>query len=101
MIGLILIYGLLVALGGIMGYVKARSQPSLISGLVSGALLLGAWWFGLRNPKGGLSFALVIAIALLVVFILRYRKTQTFMPAGLMAILSGVAGVVFAIGLLL
>lgn len=32
-------YALLVASGGIMGYVKARSVPSLVAGLTFGALI--------------------------------------------------------------
>ena len=34
------IYGVLLLIGGIIGYITARSKPSLISGVVSGLLLL-------------------------------------------------------------
>ena len=36
---LVLIYGILIAVGGVMGYVKAQSMASLIAGGVSGIAL--------------------------------------------------------------
>lgn len=94
---LILLYALLVLVGGIVGYVKAQSKPSLISGIISGIALLAAWAISLQNLDVGLAIATGLAIVLLIVFALRFRKTNKFMPAGLMAILSLVAGGVFAI----
>lgn len=94
----ILLYAILVALGGILGYVKARSQPSLISGLVSGLLLAIAWYISLQTPGVGLAIATLIAFGLLGVFAVRFQRTRKWMPAGLMAILSLVAAIVFAIG---
>ncbi|MDY7013531.1 MAG: TMEM14 family protein, partial [Cyanobacteriota bacterium] len=35
-------YGLLALFGGIMGYVKVKSKASLISGTISGVLLISA-----------------------------------------------------------
>lgn len=97
-IWLILVYALLVTIGGIIGYVKAKSNQSLISGLSSGAALAIAWYVSLQNPTIGLVLATAIAVALLVVFALRFRATKKFMPAGLLAILSLAATAVFAIG---
>jgi uncharacterized membrane protein (UPF0136 family) len=97
MTGLILAYALLVAVGGIVGYVKARSQQSLISGLISGVALAIAWYFSQQNPTAGFALATFLALGLLIVFGLRYRKTGKFMPAGLMAILSLIAMVIFAV----
>ena len=94
---LILVYALLVGVGGILGYAKARSQPSLISGLVSGAALAIAWIISLQNPTNGFALATFLALGLLIVFAIRFRKTRKFMPAGLMAILSLIAMVVFAL----
>lgn len=99
---LLLLYAGLVIAGGVMGYVKARSKPSLISGLISGAALLIAWWITLSNSyNAGIALAAGLAIALLVVFALRFRKTKKFMPAGLMAIVSFFCAAVFAIALAL
>ena len=38
----VLIYALLVAVGGVLGYVRAGSVASLVAGLVSGLLLVGS-----------------------------------------------------------
>jgi uncharacterized membrane protein (UPF0136 family) len=88
-------YGLLAAVGGILGYVNARSQPSLISGLISGALLIAAGVAQARGIGWGWTLSLVITIVLLIVFAVRFWKTRKFMPAGLMI----VAGVLALIGL--
>jgi uncharacterized membrane protein (UPF0136 family) len=96
----LLLYAVLVIAGGVMGYVKARSKPSLISGLISGAALLIAWWISLaKSYSAGIGLAACLAIALLIVFGLRFRKTNKFMPAGLMAIVSLFCAIVFAIAL--
>ena len=97
-IWLILVYALLVAIGGIIGYVKAKSNQSLISGLGSGIALLVAWYISLQNPTIGLALAAMIALALVIVFALRFRATSKFMPAGLLTGLSLVATGLFAMG---
>ncbi len=95
----ILVYGLIVALGGIFGYLKARSQASLISGLGSGAALVVAWLIALRSPQIGLGLAALIGLLLVVVFVRRYLETRKLMPAGILALLSLVATIAFVTGL--
>ena len=95
-IGAILFYALAVFGGGVMGYIKAGSRPSLISGCISGAALAISAYISLRNPAAGFALATFLALALLVVFALRLRRTRKLMPAGWMAILSLVATVGFA-----
>jgi uncharacterized membrane protein (UPF0136 family) len=80
---IIAFYGLFVALGGIMGYLKAKSRVSLTSGLGSAVALWIAAFQSLSNLLGGL-----IASVLTIFFSLRWIKTRAFMPAGLMSILS-------------
>jgi uncharacterized membrane protein (UPF0136 family) len=98
----ILIYGLVVLLGGVMGYLKAKSKASLFSGLGSGIALLVAWIVCRQAAMAGLGLGLatLIAVVLFVVFILRFLKTRAFMPAGLMMVFSFAATVVFLLGLL-
>jgi uncharacterized membrane protein (UPF0136 family) len=82
------LYGVLVIGGGMMGWTKARSKPSLIAGLVAGALLFisgYAMWIG---AVFGYWLGIGIAAGLLVTMGTRFLKTRKFMPAGLTALLS-------------
>lgn len=96
----ILIYGLLVLVGGVMGYFKAKSKMSLLSGVGSGIGLLAAWYLCRQNPALGLAIATLIALLLFIVFVIRLFRTRSFMPAGLMMVCSLVATVVFSVTLL-
>lgn len=97
---LILIYAVVVLLGGVMGYLKAKSKVSLFSGLGSGIGLLVAWFVFRQTPLIGLGLATLIALVLVVVFALRFSRTRAFMPAGLMMVFSLGAVVVFLLSLL-
>ncbi|WP_341732587.1 TMEM14 family protein [Microcoleus sp. EPA2] len=81
-------YGTLTLIGGIMGYVKAKSQASLISGLLSGSLLILAGIAQILGQSWGLILAAAISAVLVVVFILRLAKTRKFMPAGMLILAS-------------
>jgi uncharacterized membrane protein (UPF0136 family) len=87
-------YGVLAIVGGIIGYVQARSQVSLISGSVSGLLLILSAYFQLQGQGWGLILASVVTGVLVVVFAARLAKTRKFMPAGLMTVLGVLALVV-------
>ncbi|EKV01760.1 small integral membrane protein [Leptolyngbya sp. PCC 7375] len=89
-----LIYGILAVVGGIVGYLKARSLPSLISGIVSGLLLLIGALRAAQGIASGLWVVKIVTLLLLIVFIIRLVKTKKFMPAGLMVI----GGVITLIG---
>ena len=73
-------YGLVSVVGGILGYVKAKSKNSLIAGFVFGALLLWAAT-GLQdgNPAAEL-FSLTIPLVLGLRFFTSWRKTKRIMP---------------------
>jgi uncharacterized membrane protein (UPF0136 family) len=94
------VFGALTIAGGIMGYVKANSRPSLIAGVSSGVLLAFAAY--LVGAKGmiGLLLGLVVSLPLAGRFVSSFRKTKKVMPAGLMAVLS-IAGVALTIAGLL
>ena len=93
------VYGALMILGGIMGFVKVRSKASLLSGVGLGLGLLASGYGVWRGLADSLIVAMVIAALLLVLFAFRYVKTRRFMPAGALAILSLAAVVVFGLAL--
>jgi uncharacterized membrane protein (UPF0136 family) len=82
------IYIVLLLVGGLIGFFKARSQVSLVmSAAFAAALVLCAipGVFDVNFRKG---LANVLMAALLVVFALRLARTKKFMPAGLMLVVT-------------
>ena len=92
------IYGILLLVGGIFGYTKAKSKPSLISRLISGLLLLISGVLQWQQITVGLIVAQVLTLVLAIVFAIRLWKTRKFMPAGLMLVLSVATLVILSIG---
>jgi uncharacterized membrane protein (UPF0136 family) len=83
------IYALLLAVGGVIGYVKAGSRPSLIAGSISALAALLALGLSVGNNRSGVPLGLILSIALFVLFGYRYAvKTRKFMPSGLLAVAS-------------
>ncbi len=90
----VVIYGALVSLGGLMGYLKARSIPSLVLGLLFGvALILSALFAG---AEGGLpaDLPLWLVLGLTVLSLYRLNLTRRFMPAGLLVLLGAIVAVI-------
>ena len=88
------IFGALTIAGGLVGFLKAGSNASLIAGGVSGALILAAGYLiATGKVQPGLIMGLVVTIALAGRFVPAFLATHKFMPAGMMAVLS-VAGIV-------
>ena len=91
-----LIFGALTIVGGIVGYVKAGSLPSMIAGGITGVLLLVAGSLMSSHRLIGLATALVVSLLLAAQFVPKFVRTAKMMPAGLMSILS-VIGIIVAI----
>ena len=80
---------MLLAVGGVIGYVKAGSRPSLIAGSASAVTALVALGLSIANHRLGIPLGLILSITLFVLFGYRYAiKTSKFMPSGLLAIAS-------------
>ncbi|KAI9488749.1 transmembrane protein 14C-like protein [Zychaea mexicana] len=80
-------YSALILVGGAVGYFKAGSLASLISGAVFG-LAAGAASYQVSNNPKNVVFALVVSVLLLISMGIRFNKTGKFMPAGLITVLS-------------
>lgn len=79
-------YGILAIIGGIIGYTKAKSKVSLISGSASGGLLVLMGLLLQWGQTWGRWGAIAITALLIITFVIRLLKTRKFMPAGLMVI---------------
>ncbi|OVA06095.1 Uncharacterized protein family UPF0136 [Macleaya cordata] len=87
-------YGLILVVGGVIGYAKRGSTASLAGGLGTGFLLLIAGFLSLkafekrRNSYLALILETVCAFALTWVMGQRYLQTSKIMPAGVVAAIS-------------
>ena len=91
-----IIFGILTIAGGIIGYVKAGSTPSIIAGSITGILLLIAAWLLPEQRTAGLAIALIVSLLLAGQFLPKFMRTGAVMPAGMMSVLSAI-GIVMAI----
>ncbi|HEV2839722.1 MAG TPA: TMEM14 family protein [Chthoniobacterales bacterium] len=91
-----IIFGLLTIVGGVIGFVKAGSTPSLVAGSISGILLLVAAFLLPGHPALGLAVGALTSVLLAGKFIPAFIKTGQVMPAGMMSVLS-VIGVIVAV----
>lgn len=78
------IYIVLLVIGGLIGFFKAKSQVSLIMSVAFAAALALCATGIVFQPN----VADVLLIVLLVVFAVRLGKTRKFMPAGFMLALT-------------
>ncbi len=83
------IYAVLLAVGGIIGFVRARSRPSLIAGVGSAVGALVALGLAITGSRLGFPLGMALALVLFVFFGYRYAlRAHRFMPSGLMAVVS-------------
>jgi uncharacterized membrane protein (UPF0136 family) len=85
------VYIVLLLAGGLIGFVKAKSQVSLITSVAAAAILALAAVPGILAPTFAQNLTAVVMIVLLVVFAVRLAKTNKFMPSGLMLVVTGLA----------
>jgi uncharacterized membrane protein (UPF0136 family) len=83
------IYAVLLAVGGLIGYLKAGSRASLIAGSISALVAIAAVGLSFKSPSWGVPLGLILSISLFLLFGYRYAvKTRKFMPSGLLAVAS-------------
>ena len=94
------VFGVLTVAGGVMGFLKANSRPSLIAGGVSGLALIAAGYLaGTANARAGLILGFFVSLALAMRFGRAYAKSKKTMPALPMAVLGSIGVLVTALAL--
>jgi len=89
------VYIVLLLVGGLIGFFKAKSKISLLTSAISAAVLVITTQSWLLQPGPRRAAAEIILALLLVVFAFRLSKTKKFMPSGLMLVLTIAALVLF------
>lgn len=79
----LIVYIVLLIAGGLVGFIKAKSKPSLVMSLLF-AVFLALAEFGLQRR----SLSDILLLVLLFFFGMRFAKNKKFMPGGLMTILT-------------
>jgi uncharacterized membrane protein (UPF0136 family) len=85
---ILFVWGAIVALIGIFGYVTKHSAASLVAGVVAGALLIAAGMLLKSGKDFGFWLGVVVTVLLLGRFAPVYFKSGDIWPAGVMALLS-------------
>lgn len=93
-------YAVLMIIGGIAGYVEAKSVISLIAGVVCGAIALVGGIYITKNPTVGLVLGIFAAVLAAGGMGPRYMKSETkkLWPGGIVLIASALTLVVGAAG---
>ncbi len=97
---LLYVYAALLLLGGIYGFAKAKSSTSLIAGVVSAIVAVGAAYLLPHHPRIGSGLAGLVSVVLGVVFVRRYQQTKKPMPAMPIIAMSAIVLVAAAMKLL-
>jgi uncharacterized membrane protein (UPF0136 family) len=95
-----LIFAFFTIFGGIMGYLKAKSFISLVSGSISGGILILASFLLPARPILAGVIALFVSVLLAGKFVPDFIHKRAFVPGGLMAVLSVTSIIVTIIALL-
>lgn len=84
----VMFYGIITLIGGVMGHLKSMSTASLIMGGIFGIMLILASIGMFKNKLFSAYFAILLTLVLDAFFTYRFFLTYKFFPAGFMSILS-------------
>lgn len=88
-----IVFGVIMATGGIIGYLRSGSKVSIISGVLAGVIFAGAYL------KHNLQLAFVTASIVTLIFAIRFFISKKFIPTGFLCILCLAATVFFALSM--
>lgn len=84
----ILCYALLILLGGMIGFAKAHSLPSLIMGSLFAGILIVCSFLMFKGVHWAYPVSATMTLFLLAFFSYRFYMSLKWMPAGIMVIAS-------------
>jgi uncharacterized membrane protein (UPF0136 family) len=93
------VYAALLLLGGLLGFVRARSAPSLGASAVAAILIAFASVRLHNHPRSGLGIGIVVSLVLGAFFLGRYQATKKPMPAIPILVVSAVVLIASALRL--
>ena len=93
------LFGLFTLVGGIIGYVKAKSKASVIAGSLSALLLFYSAHGIYEGMRAAYLMSLIVAAVLGVRFLKSWFKTRRVMPDLIMVILSSLTIIIVSWGL--
>ena len=76
----VIVYGIAVAAGGVMGKTEGHSNASLITGGVSGLIIIVAGILSRQHPRSGYGLAALMALLLAAFFTYKLITTHKMMP---------------------
>lgn len=85
---IVLTYGALLFLGGLIGYFQTGSKISFVAGFVTSLVCFGGGLAMQKGWKGGLLISLTITALMTLFFGYRFFVTFKLMPGGIFAFLS-------------
>lgn len=91
----LVVQAVILGAGGIMGFVKAQSKPSLIAGLSSAVMLFACTGLTFLNFTLAAVLSAIISDLLAAVFASRMSKTKKFMPSGILMLFCILAGIYY------
>jgi len=96
----VLAYAAFCIVGGLIGYVKAKSVPSLIAGVLSGLVLGGVGYRMMQGHRSASIGAIMVALLLGGRFFGTWRTKRRVMPDLLMLLLSGLTIIIVGCSLI-
>ena len=93
------LFGLFTLVGGIIGYVKAKSKASVIAGSLSALLLFYSAHGIYEGTRAAYLVSLIVAAVLGVRFLKSWFKTHRIMPDFIMVVLSSITIIIVSWGL--
>ncbi len=85
-------FALMLIAGGLMGYIKAGSLASLAVSFIAATILFFSSYYIFFEKIQAFYTATLVIFSLHIFFVLRFLKTFSMMPAGLMVLLTTALG---------